>query len=453
MTDQDLKRHFVQLIKQACERYLAAGEHGTLGWDCDFEIEGIELVPADQSETVDYSYSVRRDDGTFEDVHKQTKPFEFAVRYWNEYGGGEGTAPCRFEKRLGLLSVATEVGKLIAGQIDQIKALNAMHWLRGDDPVTDLTPVEIDTLLLERLRARNEASRRLRAATESILWCFAKRRHYGSGTTLFLHPDFDGPLNVSFEVASQNQIEADQLVDLYRQGHPKLVLADGVVADIERASADLTEAIGLVEEIDQEYKSRPWSRYWLVTSSDGHIHRDVDCSTCNKGREPTGFALVPYLSGSTVEAAVADLGPALCSVCFPGAPVEAREQARIPARVALALAEEGCEAFQAARDKARQEAARRASERCPGAGQAPAGPPDARRESRCPVCGRRSRVTRAGVLEAHRQARWRVSRLEGSQRLYWAGEGAWEPSRWRPLPRAEAEAVLAGAPGARLERL
>jgi hypothetical protein len=225
--------------------------------------------------------------------------------------------------------------------------------------VTDLTPVEIDTLLLERLRARNEASRRLRAATESLLWCFAKRRHFESGTTLFLHPDFDGPLNVSFEVASRSQIEADQLVDLCRQGHPKLVLADRVVADIDRAAADLTEALSLVEEIDQEFRSRPWSRYWLVTSSDGHIHRDVGCSTCNKGREPTGFALVPYLSGSTAEAAVADLGPALCSICFPGAPVESREQARIPARVALALAEQGCETFQAARDKARQEAARR----------------------------------------------------------------------------------------------
>jgi hypothetical protein len=319
--------------------------------------------------------------------------------------------------------------------------------------VTDLTPVEIDTLLLERLRVRNEASRRLRSETESLLWCYAKRRHYGSGTTLFLHPDFDGPLDVSFEEASRHQIDAGQLVDLYRQGHSKLATAGPTVAAIEQASADLTEAIGLVDEIDQEYKSRPWSRYWLVTSSDGHIHRDVDCSTCNKGREPTGFALVSYLSGSTVEAAVADLGPALCSICFPGAPVEAREQARIPARVALALAEEGCEAFQAARDKARQEAARRAADRCPGAGQGPTEPLNHRGESRCPVCGRRSRVTRAGVLEAHRQARWRVSRLEGSQRLYWAGNGAWEPARWLPLSRAEAETVLAGSPGARLERL
>ena len=100
MADQDLKRLVVQLIKQACERYLAEG--GALGYENDYEIEGIKLAPADQSETVDYSYSVRRDDGTFEDIHKQTKPFEFAVSYWNEYGGGEGTAPCRFEKRLGL---------------------------------------------------------------------------------------------------------------------------------------------------------------------------------------------------------------------------------------------------------------------------------------------------------------------------------------------------------------
>jgi hypothetical protein len=314
--------------------------------------------------------------------------------------------------------------------------------------MTDLTPIEIDTLLLERLRARNEASRRLRAATDSLLWCFAKRRHFGTGTTLFLHPDFDGPLDVPFEEASRHQIEADQLVELYRQGHPRLKCAADTVAVIDRASADLTEALSLVDEIDQEFKSRPWSRYWLVTSSDGHIHRGVDCSTCNKGLQPTGFALVPYLSGSTVESAVADLGPALCSRCFPGAPVEALEQARIPARVALALAEEGCEAFQAARAKA----ARRASARCPGAGQAPAGPPDRQGAARCPACGRRSRVTRRGVLEAHRQARWRVSRQEGSQRLWWAGEGAWEPSRWRPLSRAEAEAVLAGAPGARLER-
>ena len=310
--------------------------------------------------------------------------------------------------------------------------------------MTDLTPVEIDTILLGRLRTRAEASRRLRAVAAALLYCFAKRRHYGQ-VSLFLDPDCEA---TDFEEASRHQIDADTLVCLYRQGHPKLATAGPMVTQWDDALGDLAEAVARVAEIAAEYQSRPWSRYWLVASSDGHIHRDVGCSTCNKGRVPTGFALVPYLSGRPVEDAVADLGPALCSVCYPGAPVEAREQARIPARVALALAEEGCEAFQTAREKARQDAARRAQERCPGAGQPPAGLPDAR----CPVCGRRSRVTRKGVLEAHRQALWRVSRPEGSGRAYWAGEGRWEPSRWLSLPRDEAKAVAKEAPGARLER-
>lgn len=262
----------------------------------------------------------------------------------------------------------------------------------------NLTPVEIDTILLGRLRSRAEASRRLHAAADSLLYGFAKRRHYGQ-VSLFLHPDCEA---TGFEEASRHQIDADTLVCLYRQGHPRLAPAGPMVAKWDESLGDLVEAVARVAEVEAEYRSRPWSRYWLVTSSDGHIHRDVGCSTCNKGREPTGFALVPYLSGRPVEDAVADLGPALCSICFPGAPVEAREQARIPARVALALAEEGCEAFQAARAKAKADAAKRAAERCPGAGQAPAGPPDARREVRCHVCGRRSRVTRLGVLEAHR---------------------------------------------------
>jgi hypothetical protein len=314
--------------------------------------------------------------------------------------------------------------------------------------MNDLTPVEIDTILLGRLRARAEASRRLHAAADSLLYSFAKRRHYGQ-VSLFLHPDCEAR---DFEEASRHQIDADTLVYLYRQGHPRLATAGPAVVQWDDALGDLAEAVARVAEVEAEYKSRPWSRYWLVTSSDGHIHRDVGCSTCNKGREPTGFALVPHLSGRPVEDAVADLGPSLCSVCFPGAPVESREQARIPARVALALAEEGCEAFQAARAKARQDAAKRAQERCPGAGQPPPGPPDASQEARCPVCGRRSRVTRRGVLEAHRQALWRVSRPEGSGRAFWAGEGRWEPSRWLPLPRAEAQAVADAAPGARLER-
>jgi hypothetical protein len=62
-----------------------------------------------------------------------------------------------------------------------------------------------------------------------------------------------------------------------------------------------------------------WSRFFLVTSSSGHIHSSMHCSTC---RDTTTYGWMPELSGKTEAEAVARLGPALCSVCFATAPVE-----------------------------------------------------------------------------------------------------------------------------------
>lgn len=76
-----------------------------------------------------------------------------------------------------------------------------------------------------------------------------------------------------------------------------------------------------------------WSRYWLVTSSNGLIHRSMNCPTCNKGRQSTMFALLPSLSGAEFTAAVEALGPSLCSVCFPEAPVEVVDGAKLPSRI------------------------------------------------------------------------------------------------------------------------
>jgi hypothetical protein len=71
---------------------------------------------------------------------------------------------------------------------------------------------------------------------------------------------------------------------------------------------------------EAEFSSRGgWSRFYLVTSSDGHIHRATGCSTCYI---TTVFGWLTDLSGSTEEDAVAAHGPLLCSVCYPSAPAE-----------------------------------------------------------------------------------------------------------------------------------
>lgn len=73
------------------------------------------------------------------------------------------------------------------------------------------------------------------------------------------------------------------------------------------------------EERKLEEQYTGWSRFFLVTNANGHIHSSMHCSTCHP---TTSFAWLPTLSGLTEADAVAEHGPLLCSVCFPSAPVE-----------------------------------------------------------------------------------------------------------------------------------
>ena len=61
-----------------------------------------------------------------------------------------------------------------------------------------------------------------------------------------------------------------------------------------------------------------WSRFFVVTSSAGHIHSSTGCHTC---RDTTTYGWLPNLSGQSEALAVETHGAALCTVCFPSAPV------------------------------------------------------------------------------------------------------------------------------------
>ena len=184
-----------------------------------------------------------------------------------------------------------------------------------------------------------------------------------------------------------------------------------------------------------------WSRFYLVTSSSGHVHSSTKCCTCHKGKLPTAFALVPTLSGSTEAEAVAELGPALCSVCFASAPVDHREQATVSQAQAQALADGGIEAFRAARQKA----AGKASQRCPGSGLVPKG--RERFGVRCSCCGHVYRETRHGYLPSHNRPKYYVRKRNDSKCL---GTNGWVPKTKSTVygSRDEAAAVAAGYPEA-----
>jgi hypothetical protein len=84
------------------------------------------------------------------------------------------------------------------------------------------------------------------------------------------------------------------------------------------------------EPYDAEYDSRPWTRAWIVTSSDGHVHNTMDCSTCNKQRQkrdgtwsaPTSFGWLPEVSGLPEDEIIMLAGEGACTVCYPSAPAD-----------------------------------------------------------------------------------------------------------------------------------
>lgn len=81
---------------------------------------------------------------------------------------------------------------------------------------------------------------------------------------------------------------------------------------------------------DDEYDRRPWTRAWIVTSSDGHVHNTMDCSTCNKQRQkrdgtwsaPTAFGWLPEVSGMDEDEIIMLAGEKACTVCYPSAPAD-----------------------------------------------------------------------------------------------------------------------------------
>lgn len=95
-------------------------------------------------------------------------------------------------------------------------------------------------------------------------------------------------------------------------------------AEIERAVDKLTDAESTAAtahaafvQADRQYKG--WSRFYLVKSNNGHIHRDMHCHSCTPS---TQYGWLVELAGLTDKDAVKTYGGILCTFCYPEAPVE-----------------------------------------------------------------------------------------------------------------------------------
>lgn len=178
-----------------------------------------------------------------------------------------------------------------------------------------------------------------------------------------------------------------------------------VAARAAKHLADLREAVDAAEAAaeavaDHEAGYTGWARYFLVTTSAGHVHKDRACHTC---RPTTGYAPVPMLAAATPAEAVALLGPNMCTVCFPEAPV-ADVGGKLTKKLAMVLMEEGEEAFRAEAAKLHGEA----KGECPGSRTANFDRATARmgyytgNYGTCNVCGERVTLTKTNNLRGHK---------------------------------------------------
>lgn len=96
--------------------------------------------------------------------------------------------------------------------------------------------------------------------------------------------------------------------------------ATEILNNMTTRQAKVDGLLGRIDQLDDEFQARPWSRFFLVTSSTGgHIHASQGCHTC---RDTTEYAWLPDLSGKNEPDAVAEHGAILCTACYPSAPVE-----------------------------------------------------------------------------------------------------------------------------------
>lgn len=144
------------------------------------------------------------------------------------------------------------------------------------------------------------------------------------------------------------------------------------LAALDAARQSIAELHAKAAPLEDVYAEHHWSRFFIVTSSQGHVHSSRHCSTCY---DTTEYGWLPNLSGLTEADAVEQEGSILCSVCFPTAPTEWTT---------------GISKAQAEKEAAK----------CSGSGKFVSS--NGRRYVRCPDCAAMPARTSTGKLRAHK---------------------------------------------------
>lgn len=191
-------------------------------------------------------------------------------------------------------------------------------------PYADLTPVEVDT---ELARVYAEHGREMGRYVLEM-------QHVRESTARALGRGYRGGANREEVETRINDLRARH--QAYKDGTGKILgyNEESSLRAYDRAQSHLENARALEDQMrgyDDEFEARGgWTRAFLVSNTNGHVHSSMRCSTCftpgwdNSGnyREGTRYHWVTDLSGATEDEVVEAAGERACTVCYPSAPVE-----------------------------------------------------------------------------------------------------------------------------------
>lgn len=201
---------------------------------------------------------------------------------------------------------------------------------------TQATPQELDGILAHlSIQLASARKNRERAEDALLLWAGLRKwqRVRGDKSGYVTTGTYEEAVEIcrQYYAATEAWRTADYREDLRPQRISEYDMPfEGPEATIQRrneAHEQAEQIRGETFKIHNEFRRRGgWPRYYLVTSSQGHIHSSTDCHTC---RPTTRYGWMPEYSGLTEQEAISRLGnyaEALCSVCFPNAPVAGKRQ-------------------------------------------------------------------------------------------------------------------------------
>lgn len=158
-----------------------------------------------------------------------------------------------------------------------------------------MTPVEVDTILVEAMWQASKVEQLIDAYKKNIETNEGKVEQFSKPELIASDTDYwNKAIQRYKDAAAQSRANLAEL-------EPVLAGHQAVIADCE-----------------SEYRRRgSWARYYLTQNSNGHLHSSMSCNTLY---ETTVLAFIPSVSDFTTEQIWEAAGSDACEVCFPGNP-------------------------------------------------------------------------------------------------------------------------------------